>query len=425
MTTGITGYNPNSTIYNGLKAVAANHSNDVGNLVKFVQGEPMQGVPDATLGSTVLWTLPAMTVFGGVKGVPWLVQNRHDLKGAAAALRTEALAANGKNIPKNFATGLKDYTTKLFKGLTPAEKAALAAKPRSWFGKMLDMIPGYKKLRPTGFGQAMGRSGAGFMIAAEGLMSTFTEVVPAFQQGGAKSGFKQIAKSGTKVAANAAGWIAGEAIGSAAGMAIGTAICPGVGTAIGKFVGGFLGGAIACHFAGKAATKLTGKSETELLKEKQFADQTAQVENDAAAKNQLAQESIAYANEILKVDPNNKEALVALASANNILQEQQTAQNTEAPAAQPKGGQPAAMPEYPAQNTIAQALPFVPVVPGFDGSKYDMNIYNQMRQNASFFNPTAQVTDAQLQQAAARALQITAPQQNPVTPGQPQEQPAA
>ena len=218
MTTGITGYNPNSTIYNGLKAVAANHSNDVGNLVKFVQGEPMQGVPDATLGSTVLWTLPAMTVFGGVKGVPWLVQNRHDLKGAAAALRTEALAANGKNIPKNFATGLTDYTTKLFKGLTPAEKAALAAKPRSWFGKMLDMIPGYKKLRPTGFGQAMGRSGAGFMIAAEGLMSTFTEVVPAFQQGGAKSGFKQIAKSGTKVAANAAGWIAGEAIGSAAGM---------------------------------------------------------------------------------------------------------------------------------------------------------------------------------------------------------------
>ena len=261
---------------------------------------------------------------------------------------------------------------------------------------------GYKKIRPTGFGQLMGRSGAGFMIAAEGLMNTFTEVVPAFQQGGAKSGFKQIAKSGTKIVANTAGWLAGEAVGSAAGMAIGTALCPGIGTAIGKFVGGFLGGAIACHFAGKAATELTGKSEVELLKEKQLAEQTAQIENNEESQKQLAQTSIDYANEILKIDPQNKEALAALDSANNILNETKTneAEQQNQQTQQPVQQQPQtpAYPQYTPQQTVTAALPFVPVVPGFNGSTYDMNIYNQMRQNASIYSiPTTQTAQAESQ----------------------------
>ena len=414
MTNGISGYNPNATLYNGLKAVAGAHTNDIGNLVKFVNGESITA-QQPTLGSTVLWTLPPLAVFGGIKGVPWLVKNRNDLKGAAANLKTEALAANGKNIPKNFVKGIKDYTGTLFKGLTPAEKAAIQAQPRNWFGKALDYIPGYKKLRPTGFGQLMGRSGAGFMIAAEGLMSTFTEVVPAFQQGGTKSGLKQIAKSGTRVAANAAGWMAGEAVGSAAGMAIGTAICPGIGTAIGKFVGGFLGGAIACHLAGKAATELTGKSEVELLKEKQLAEQTAQIENNEESQKQLAQTSIDYANEILKIDPQNKEALAALDSANNILNETKT-NDAEQQNQQPAQQQPQTpvYPQYTPQQTVTASLPFVPVVPGFNGSSYYMNIYNQMRQNASIFSiPTTKTAQAESQ---------TTTQQNPFgasTPLQP------
>lgn len=401
MTNGISGYNPNATLYNGLKAVTGAHTNDVGNLVKFVNGESITA-QQPTLGSTVLWTLPPLAIFGGIKGVPWLVKNRGDLKGAAANLKTEALAANGKNIPKNFVKGIKDYTGTLFKGITPAEKAAIQAQPRNWFGKALDYIPGYKKIRPTGFGQLMGRSGAGFMIAAEGLMNTFTEVVPAFQQGGAKSGFKQIAKSGTKIVANTAGWLAGEAVGSAAGMAIGTALCPGIGTAIGKFVGGFLGGAIACHFAGKAATELTGKSEVELLKEKQLAEQTAQIENNEESQKQLAQTSIDYANEILKIDPQNKEALAALDSANNILNETKTneAEQQNQQTQQPVQQQPQtpAYPQYTPQQTVTAALPFVPVVPGFNGSSYDMNIYNQMRQNASISSiPTTQTAQAESQ----------------------------
>lgn len=394
MANGISGYNPNYTVYNGMKAVAAAHSNDVGNLVKFINGQPINNTQNSSLGQTVLWTAPALAVFGGIKGVPWLVKNRHNLKGAADILKNEALAANGRNIPKNFASGLKDYSTKLFKGLTPAEKAAIQAKPRSWFGKMLDWIPGYKKIRPTGFGQAMGRSGAGFMIAAEGLLSTFTEVVPAFQQGGAKSGIKQIAKSGTRVAANAAGWVAGEAVGSAAGAAIGTAICPGIGTAIGKFIGGFIGGALACHFAGKAATELTGKSEVELLKEKQISEQTTLIENDTTVKNQLAQESLAYANEILKIDPDNKEALAAVESANNILKETQIAQAN--PSTTPAQSSPAAHTQVQQQTQIAQqpafSGSFIPSVPGFNGTSYDMNLYEQMRNNASMFTIPAQTT---------------------------------
>lgn len=409
MTNGISGYNPNNTVYNGLKAVAASHSNDVGNLVKFLQGEAVTN-NQTNLGQTVLWTVPAMSIFGGIKGTSWLWQNRGDLKGATANLRTEALAVNGKNIPKNFTKEIKEYGNRIFKGLTPAEKAAIQAQPRSWFGKMLDWIPGYKKLRPTGFGQAMGRSGAGFMIATEGLMNTFTEVIPAFQQCGVKSGLKQVAKSGTKVAANAAGWLAGEAVGSAAGVAIGTAICPGIGTAIGKFIGGFLGGAIACHFAGKAATKLTGKSEIELKNEKQLAEQTAQIENDPTIKKQLAEQSIAYANEILKVDPQNKEALAALENANNILKE------TQQPSTDLVAETGVAPQQQNTQQTVTQPLDFVPVVPGFNGVSYNMDQYNQMRQNATMFSiPSQMIAQNQNTQPVGQNIFSQTPPIQPTT----------
>ena len=198
-------------------------------------------------------------------------------------------------------------------------------------------------------------------------------------------------------------------------MAIGTALCPGIGTAIGKFVGGFLGGAIACHLAGKAATELTGKSEVELLKEKQLAEQTAQIENNEESKKQLAQTSIDYANEILKIDPQNKEALAALDSANNILNETKT-NDAEQQNQQPAQQQPQTpvYPQYTPQQTVTASLPFVPVVPGFNGSTYDMNIYNQMRQNASIFSiPTTKTAQAESQ---------TTTQQNPFgasTPLQP------
>ena len=94
--------------------------------------------------------------------------------------------------------------------MTDAEKAALQ-KDRKFLGKALDLIPGYKKLRATGFGQLMGRSGAGWMLAIDGTLRVFTEIAPTFKELGTAAGMKQIGKSAASVAAGAAGWTAGEA----------------------------------------------------------------------------------------------------------------------------------------------------------------------------------------------------------------------
>lgn len=403
MVSSVSFYNQNNSFYNGVKGMVATHSNDVNNLVKFVNGQPLTSQQETSLGQTLVWTVPALAVFGGIQGVPWLLKNRKNLSGVASTLKAEALAANGRSISKNFVKGLTEEKNRIFKSLSAAEKAAINAKPRNWFGKLLDVIPGYKKLRATGFGQAMGKSGAGWMIAMEGIMNIFTDIIPAFQMGGAKSGIKQIGQSAVKVTGNTVGWIAGQSIGSAAGMAIGTAICPGIGTAIGKFVGGFLGGAITSYYAGKATTSLVGKSEAQVLKDKQLEETSTQIENDANSKIELAKQSIKYANAILAQDPNNKDAQAAIESASKILADAQIAELnpqqtvTTQPATTP--AQPAEIPAQPAFNP--QTFSFVPQVPGFNGASYDMNIYNQMRTNNMFMPqafPTTQPQTTQVQQ---------------------------
>ena len=80
-------------------------------------------------------------------------------------------------------------------------------------------------------GAVLKKSGAGVMMAIEGVMELFTNVIPAFQAGGAKSGVKQLGKSTVKVAASTGGFVAGSAAGKAIGAAIGS-IFPGAGTAL-------------------------------------------------------------------------------------------------------------------------------------------------------------------------------------------------
>lgn len=101
-------------------------------------------------------------------------------------------------------------------------------------------------------------SGVGIMMVIDGAVELLTNVVPTFQQLGAKSGVKQIFKSGTKVAASAGGWVAG----TAAATAIGTAICPGIGTVAGAIIG-IAGGMLGSNIASKLVTKIFGKSELE------------------------------------------------------------------------------------------------------------------------------------------------------------------
>lgn len=135
-------------------------------------------------------------------------------------------------------------------------------------------------------GKVCKKSGAGIMAAIDGVMELFTNVIPAFQAGGAKSGVKQLGKSTVKVAASTGGFVAGSAAGKAIGAAIGS-IFPGAGTVIGGMIGGFVGGLIGSSLAKGATDKIVGKSEVEKLQEQQVEEQAAMIAGDSASMNEI------------------------------------------------------------------------------------------------------------------------------------------
>lgn len=110
-------------------------------------------------------------------------------------------------------------------------------------------------------------TGAALNIVLEGGIELFTNVIPAFKQGGFKSGMKQIGKSSVKVGASIGGFAAGAKGGAALGGAIGSFICPGIGTAIGTAIGSFIGGMVGSSVSSKVAQKIVGKDETEKIAE--------------------------------------------------------------------------------------------------------------------------------------------------------------
>lgn len=401
MVNGVSGYGNNFYgFYRAAAGVAVNHGNDVENMIKFVNGQPITQSADPTIMESAIDTLPFLGIFGGFQGLSILKNN--GLKGYAAkrlkVLKRQGLAKGWnwsemvKNINKTVPyttrsqalqagkeTVLKEYGN-IFK------KSVAVSAERGFIGRILDKIPGYTKLRSTGIGQAMGKSNAGWMAVLEGGMELATNVVPTFQTLGAGAGFTQLGKSAVKVAAGAAGWLAGDAIGKGIGAAIGTAICPGIGTAIGTFVGGFLGGIIGSAVTGKVAKTITGKSELEKANDKQIAQVSQQVEADSQSKAALAKQTLQQAEEILAQDPQNKEALAAKAAAENVLAQESTQQQAAAQAPQMQQMQP--MTQMPMMPSFQGIMPGVPVVPGFNGFGYDMNVYNQAMSTANMINTT-------------------------------------
>lgn len=376
-------YGLNRGVYNGIKATATVHANDLNNLIKFATNQPITEIPDPTLAQTITGSMPMIGGFGLLtQAAPWAWSNRKDLKGAAALLKQEALINGQKDVVGTFKNEFTKYSTRIFKGLTDAEKQALLNTPRNWFGKTLDWIPGYQKLRVSGFGQAMGKSGAGVMIAMDGIISLFTDVIPAYNNIGFASGTKQIGKSSVKVAATAAGWVSGEAIGAPIGAAIGTFIAPGIGNKVGSFVGGMIGGLVGTHFAAKGAKALTGKSEMEKFKEKQLDAQKTELQNNPEMQIALAQQSLAAAEQILAQDPQNAEAIAAKEAATNVLStfENITEQNQAPVQAQRPNVQ---TPQY---NQSQFGGLNIPPVPGFNGTSYDMEAYRKAISTASMPN---------------------------------------
>lgn len=375
--------NANSGFQKGLQGAAVANQNVIKNLAGYTFGNGSIG-PEETLGSALSGTPLFLSIFGGIQAFPWLKKNfKHPFSTIKA--EKDAFLANPSNKRYDFAGNAKkvlvEQKDKLFHKMTDAEKAALQ-KDRKFLGKTLDLIPGYKKLRATGFGQLMGKSGAGWMIAIDGTIRLFTEIVPTFKTLGTGAGLKQTGKTVASVAAGAAGWTAGEVAGSAAGAAIGTAICPGIGTAVGKFVGGFIGGTIGMYFAGKAAKAVVGKSELEKASGTQAENIAKQCENSPEMQISLAANAAQKAAEVLKYDPNNAEAQAVLAQAEEILnaaqsqiETQNTAKTQSDNAAAQNIGQFGSM-------TAANGLN-IPAVPGFNGAGYDMNQYSQALSKAS------------------------------------------
>lgn len=130
------------------------------------------------------------------------------------------------------------------------------------------------------------KGGMIFDLAIESVTQVFTEIIPAFKNGGVDSGLKQIGKSGVQVAASVGGWAAGAKAGAAAGAAIGS-IFPGAGTAIGGAIGGIVGGLLGSSLFSGIAKKITGKSENEKIQEEQAQEQAQLIANDSSSMQQL------------------------------------------------------------------------------------------------------------------------------------------
>ena len=186
---------------------------------------------------------------------------------------TASMAANSAKLNELYSAGKKPWFRSAASASTVIDKAnkvGTAASSAAQAGagvasKGAGALAWTKNALKTGGGTVM--------ACIEGGIETFTEVIPAFSNGGVGEGLLQTAKSGVKVAGSVVGWCAGAKGGAAAGAAIGTAICPGIGTAIGGALGGLIGGLTGSWFGSKVAKTVTGKSYSEKMAAQQQQNQ--------------------------------------------------------------------------------------------------------------------------------------------------------
>ncbi|MBQ9246115.1 hypothetical protein IJ182_07605 [bacterium] len=130
------------------------------------------------------------------------------------------------------------------------------------------------------FGKYMKSSGAGIMLAFSGVAECLTEVVPTFKELGKEKGIKQIGKSTVKVVGDTAGFIAGQTIGKYAGSIIGAKIGATIGSAV-PGIGTVIGGA-AGLVCGMLGSFIAGKITKAIVGKSEREIAKEQKENDAA-----------------------------------------------------------------------------------------------------------------------------------------------
>lgn len=276
------------------KTVAANDT--LVNLFKANKGlkGASQNYEIANLIKTI--TTDSKTGAQGVKTVENLIKNYGDDAGELLSKLQETAAAGAK-VPKpsKLAKAGKWLLTKT--GIDKAIANSATIQSVKGAASKFFTTNAAGKVISSGaskFSKAFKKSGAGVMLAIEGGMALFTEVIPAFKGGGFKEGMKQIGKSAVKVGASTAGWVggaaAGQAIGSAIGGAIGT-VFPVVGNVVGAAVGGFIGnlvgGAIGSAVAGKVAEKVVGEDYTDKVTNEQVEQQATMIAQNSASMSEL------------------------------------------------------------------------------------------------------------------------------------------
>lgn len=335
----------------------------VKNLIRFAQGQPMSTSDEDTFVNCLKNTGSGLLIFeGGLKGLPFLNKIRklkkvegkgfkdtfvnyytNPLKETNEAVKTSFDAfktKDGSLVEKaetywNKLTAFNEKSEAVSKTLseTVEEKCGknflgktwdAIKTPFTWVGKRIGRKSAEKttekivektaekaaeKLTATSVLKKFLGMDAAILVGFEGLIDTFTEIVPTFNQLGKEAGMRQIAKTGTKVVASTVGWIGGEV----AGKVIGGAICgtlgsavPFLGTAvgvgIGQAIGGFVGGMVGSWATSKLAQTVTGKSELELAKEKEIEQSATAITTDQTQMNQLVQSVVEKVKEHVQTE---------------------------------------------------------------------------------------------------------------------------
>ncbi len=225
-------------------------------------------------------------------------------------------AHNAANMAKNYyaqaaaATDTKvaaEFTKKaqLFEG--KAKRWTVSKPATTWLGQSWEFVKKpFKKLGETSVMKTFGNTTAGkmfykgggpFIVAIEGAIETFTEIIPTFKKRGFAAGIKQIGKSLVKTAASVTGFVVGEAVGAPIGAAIGMAVGGPLGAAIGGFIGGLAGGMFASVPAVGLARALTGKSEMTKQREEEEHQKASLVMQNPEQMRALAEANLKKAQE--------------------------------------------------------------------------------------------------------------------------------
>ena len=89
MVNGISNQNPQyAAFYRAAVGNAVVNQNDVTNMVKFLNGQPVTVLPEPTVGETVVQTLPFAAAIGGVQGFMKFKDNQYSLKNTINSIKT-------------------------------------------------------------------------------------------------------------------------------------------------------------------------------------------------------------------------------------------------------------------------------------------------------------------------------------------------